>query len=259
MNNRTVDRIPLPPRKMRQLARERFLAGRKAETQYGIQLRRVARHIGDIVRGVAPQGELFDAEPVMAMLRRYADLLAPWARTVAARMIADVSQRDAAAWSQHGKLIGRALKQEIQGAPTGAAMRKALEEQAEKITSLPRDAAQRLFKLTTEGIVNGTRAKELMPLIMASGDVSRSTAMMLARTGVSTTATALTQARAEYVGSVAYVWRTSKDGDVRPSHKKMEGRAVRWDSPPTLDGWTGHCGTAANCRCFVEPILPDRI
>jgi SPP1 gp7 family putative phage head morphogenesis protein len=253
-------KVPQPPARMRKLARERFLAGRKAETQYGIRLRQVAKHIGDMVRGIAPQGELFDladASRIVDMLRRYAEILEPWARVVAARMIQDVSARDAAAWSAHGKLIGRALKQEIMGAPTGVAMRKALEEQVGYITSIPRDAAQRLFNLTTEGIVSGTRAKEIAAQIMASGSVSKSTSMMLARTGVSTTATALTRARAEYVGSEGYIFRTSKDGDVRPSHKKMEGVFVKWSEPPTLDNWTGHAGEFVNCRCFCQPILMD--
>jgi SPP1 gp7 family putative phage head morphogenesis protein len=247
---------------MRKLARERFLAGRKAETQYGIRLRQVAKHIGDMVRGIAPQGEMFDlsdASRIVDMLRRYAEILEPWARVVAARMIQDVSAKDAAAWSAHGKLLGRALKVEIQGAPTGVAMRKALEEQAAKITSLPIDAAQRLFKLTTEGIVSGTRAKEIAAQIMDSGNVSLSRATMLARTGVSTTATALTRARAEYVNSPGYIWRTSKDAAVRPSHRKMEGKFVPWNSPPTLDGWTGHCGEFANDRCFPEVVLGDKI
>jgi SPP1 gp7 family putative phage head morphogenesis protein len=246
-------------RKLRQQARERFLAGRKAETQYAIQLRRVAKHVGDIISGMAPEGVVTDLVALIAMLNRYSAILQPWAESVAKRMVADVGQRDALAWIKHGRLIGRSLKQEIDQAPTGAAMRKTMEEQAAKITSIPLDAAERLYKLTGEAITGGTRAKEIAAEIMRSGEVSKSRAMMLARTSVSTTATALTKARAQYIGSEGYIWRTSKDGDVRPSHKRMEGKFVRWDDPPTLDGWTGHCGEFANCRCGPEPVLPERI
>jgi SPP1 gp7 family putative phage head morphogenesis protein len=258
---RTVDApVPQPPARMRKLARERFLAGRKAETQYGIRLRQVAKHIGDMVRGIAPQGELFDlsdASRIVDMLRRYAEILEPWARVVAARMVADVSAKDAAAWNRHGREIGRALKREIQGAPTGAVMRKALEEQVHYITSIPRDAAERVHKLTTEAIVSGRRAEDIAKEIMASGEVSRSKANLIARTEVSRTATALTQARAEYVGSEGYQWATADDGDVRPSHKAMRGKFVRWDSPPTLDKMVGHAGQLPNCRCYCVVSLPD--
>ena len=245
-------------RRLRQEARERFLAGRKAETQYARQLREVAKQVGSIVRGLAPDGIVANVAQLITTLNRYGDVLQPWAESVAARMIADVSRRDALAWEQHGKLIGQALKREIDQAPTGIAMRKALADQVKLITSLPREAAERVHKLTLEGMLNGTRAKEIAAAIMDSGEVTKSRAMLIARTEVSRTATALTAARAQYVGSTSYIWRTSKDGDVRPSHKKMEGKAVNWTEPPTLDDLVGHAGALPNCRCFVEPILPDK-
>jgi SPP1 gp7 family putative phage head morphogenesis protein len=244
-------------RQARREARERFLAGRKAESQYGSQLRKVAAQIDDIVRGIAPDGILADPERLMDMLNRYADILEPWAESVASRMISDVSRRDAAAWEKHGQIIGRALRREIDTAPTGAAMRATLAEQVKYITKIPRDAALRVHKLTIEALPKGIRASEIAAEIMRSGDVSRSDAMRLSRTGVSATATAMTKARAQHIGSEGYIWRTSRDGDVRPSHKKMEGTFVRWDSPPTLDGFTGHCGESANCRCFPEVQIPD--
>ncbi len=245
-------------RKLRLEARERFLAGRNAETQYAVQLRKLSTHIGDIVRGMAPDGMVADVAALTAMLNSYADLLHPWANSVASRMIADVSRRDAAAWEKHGKLIGQSLRREIESAPTGMAMRASLAEQVQYITSIPREAAERVYKLTLEGIPKGTRAAEIAAEIMRSGEVSKSSAMRLARTGVSSTATALTKARAQYIGSEGYFWRTSRDADVRKSHKEMEGKFVRWDSPPTLDGFTAHCGEFANCRCFPEPQIPDR-
>ena len=80
---------------------------------------------------------------------------------------------------------------------------------------------------------------------------------MLARTAVSSTAEALVETRAKSIGSVGYVWRTARDGDVRPSHKAMEGKFVAWNDPPTLDGYRAHAGCFANCRCRPEPVLPE--
>ena len=67
--------------------------------------------------------------------------------------------------------------------------------------------------------------------------------------------TALTQARAEYIGSTSYRWRTSKDARVRYSHKRMEGVEVDWQRPPTLDGMVGHAGCFPRCRCYCEVIV----
>jgi SPP1 gp7 family putative phage head morphogenesis protein len=252
---------PPDPRKLRREARKRFLAVRKAETEYARHLCRVAKRIGDIIHGKAPDGVLAaeDHLKLIARLEWYSEELKPWAESVAARMIADVGQGDALAWIKHGRLIGRTLKREIDQIPTGAVMRKVIAEQVNLIARLPLDAAERLRELTIDGMMNSARALEIAPEIMASGEFSKSAALMVARNGVSTTAIALTKARAEHIGSEGYIWRTSKDRDVRPSHKKMRGQFVRWDSPPTLDGRTGHCGEFANCRCFPEPILPDEI
>jgi SPP1 gp7 family putative phage head morphogenesis protein len=256
----------LPPgagdlRKARKLARERFLAGRKAERQYAVRLKQVAKQIDNIVRGMAPEGVLTaeTASRVAAVLNRYAEILKPWAESVAKRMIGDVSRRDAWAWEQHGKAIGQQLRREIANAPTGEAMRASLSNQVQLITSLPREAAERVHALTLEGIVDGTRAKEIAAEILRSGEVSKSRAELIARTEVSRTATALTKARAQFVGSEGYIWRTSKDGAVRPSHRAMEGKLVRWDTPPDLDTMIGHAGEFPNCRCFCEVVIAEKL
>lgn len=46
-----------------------------------------------------------------------------------------------------------------------------------------------------------------------------------------------------------YIWRTRKDGKVRPSHAENDGRVFSWDDPPE----TGHPGTSYGCRCWAEP------
>ena len=91
----------------------------------------------------------------------------------------------------------------------------------------------------------------------APGYVTKARARLSARTAGARTAMELTKARAQSVGSEGYIWRTVRDSDVRPSHKGMEGKFVRWDDPPTLDNLTGHAGGLPNCRCYAEPIIPD--
>lgn len=233
-----------------------FVQARKAERYYSAQLRKIARHIGELVTG-SPPGDLLQAAALGDRLRKYAELIAPWAKSVAERMVADVSRRDREVWRSRSAEMGRLLRQEIETAPTGEAMRALLAEQVGLITSLPTEAAQRVHKLTLEGVTNSTRASEVAKEIMRTGGVTRSRANTIARTEVSRVATTLTQVRAEHVGSTSYIWRTAHDSDVRPSHRAMEGRAVEWSKPPTLDGLTGHAGALPNCRCYCEPIIPE--
>lgn len=230
-----------------------FAAARKVERRFAQQLRKIARHIADLV-------ETFGAEQTEALtkaLNRYAEIIEPWARAVSGRMIAQVSEHDERAWMKMARQMGMSLKSEIERAPVGIRMQQLLEEQVGLIKSLPIEAAERVHKITTEGITKGLRASEVADRIMETGHVTKSRANLIARTEVGRTSTALSQARAESVGSRGYIWRTAGDTDVRESHRKMEGRFVAWNDPPTLDGLTGHAGALPNCRCYCEPVLAD--
>lgn len=50
-----------------------------------------------------------------------------------------------------------------------------------------------------------------------------------------------------------YIWRTRRDGKVRPSHAANDGQVFSWEDPPD----TGHPGDAPGCRCTAEPYLPE--
>lgn len=236
-----------------------FDYSRKAEAAYARDLRRVARVIGDIVRGFAPDGDLptDQEQPLAEALRRYSETLGGWAQAVGMRMLADVDRRDSKQWMAHSERIGRALKHEVYQAPVGAALQQRLAEQVTLIRSLPLDAAERVHQLTLKGLVEGRRASEIADELMKTGQVTASRATLIARTETSRTASLLTQVRAQSIGSTAYVWKTSRDASVRPSHRKLQGKVFNWNDPPTVDGMVGHAGCFPNCRCYSSPILPD--
>ncbi|MEZ2410535.1 phage minor head protein [Bosea sp. RCC_152_1] len=238
-------------------AKSLFLRARKAEVQYARQLRKVARHIGDLVMGLFDQADPTSAGIVERALRRYAGTIEAWASSVGGRMVAEVAARDRKAWMAVSREMGTAIHREIEQAPTGALLRQRLADQVSLITSLPTEAAERVHQLTIEGLSKGTRASEIAAEIMRSGEVSAARANLIARTEVSRTATDFTEARAQSVGSEGYIWRTAGDSDVRDSHRAMAGKYVEWKSPPTLDGMTGHAGQFPNCRCYPEPVIPD--
>jgi SPP1 gp7 family putative phage head morphogenesis protein len=231
---------------------------RRAEAFYARQLRKVARHVGEIIKAFTP-GDPTVLPRLMAILERYAGVIAPWAEATAGRMLVEVSRRDEAAWAKASKDMRRALRQEIRDAPTGQILRDLLAEQVGLITSLPLDAAQRVHKLTLEGISDATRFEQIVPMILASGDVTVSRANLIARTETARTASVLTQARAEHVGSDGYVWRTARDRDVRPLHKRLEGTYHAWVDPPVAGeaGERAHPGQIYNCftgDTLVRPL-----
>ena len=249
--------LPSRPRNSK-YATNPFAAARRAETTYARQLRKVARHVGELINAFTP-GDPEVVSVLMQALERYAQAIDPWAQATARRMLEEVARRDERAWAQMAQTMRRALRQEIREAPTGQAMQKMLEEQVSLIRSIPLDAAKRVHELTLEGLTSGARAKEIVPMIMESGSVTVARANLIARTEVARTASALTQVRAQHVGSIGYIWRTARDGRVRPCHKKLEGKYCGWDSPPIAEenGRRYHAGQGPNDRCYAEPIIPE--
>jgi SPP1 gp7 family putative phage head morphogenesis protein len=257
----TPARAPASPRETRRVARERFVRARIVQQQFERQLAAVARQVGILIRGIAPDGnvQLRDMPVLRAILKKYSETLEPWAQAVVEKMQAEISQRDLKAWHGLAESVGRNLKLEIQAAPVGMKMRQMREEQIKLITSIPVEAATRVHEFSQKLLVESGRADELKREILRSGQVSASKARTIARTEVAKTASTLTQARAEHIGSTHYIWRTSMDPDVRLYHKRLEGKPIAWGDPPVVsdNGRRAHAGQDINCRCYPEPIIPD--
>jgi SPP1 gp7 family putative phage head morphogenesis protein len=261
--------------RLRRASLLRFTRTRRAETWYGRQLRRVARAIDDLVKGIVPAGadeiDPTTAAALQDILERYAGILGPWAEIVARRMLSDVSVRDIHSWVQLGREMRVDLRREIQTAPTGQIFRQGLRDQVGLITSLPREAALRVHRLTTEALTTGRRAADIAKEILASGEVSIGRANTIARTEVGRTATEFLRARSEHIGSPGYIWLTAGDADVRPvrgadplgpNHRRLQGQFVPWNQPPIVDRRTGrraHAGQDVNCRCTPIPTLPAEL
>lgn len=269
---RTGDRGQRGRRPETQRERAGFDRVRKAEREYGRSLSSLARQIGDFARGFNPN-DPSSMTMFENMLARYSEAIRPWATATASRMLADVSRRDEAVWNELAADMSRSLRDEIKKAPTGELLQQLLADQVDLITSLPRSAAERVHKLVVEGMGDATRASEIAAEIMRTGHVTKSRAMLIARTEVARVSSGLVQARSVYVGSEGYIWRTAEDSDVRPalslpakvranfvgSHRKLNGKFIRWDSPPVAGtgGQRAHAGAIFNCRCYPEPVIPD--
>lgn len=244
---------PLP----KETARKWWERVRRAETQLAVRLRKITHHIGVMVSNFPDAAtDPLANDRLTGLLDLYGQILVPWAAKEGERIVAEVARRDERAWMANSREMAQLVRQEINGPGVGAVLRQQSAACADLITSLPTQAAQRIRDITLEARASGTRPKDLEAGILASGDVSASRARLIARTEVARTASLLTQTRAESIGCTHYIWRTVKDGDVRKSHRQMEGVVCAWADPPKLsDGTTTHAGQIYNCRCFPEPIF----
>lgn len=188
------------------------------------------------------------------------------AQAIARRMVASVARTNAAAWRKTPWLSRRiyaALQAEL-NSPLGVRVAELIDEQAKRIVTLPGVWAQRtqafIGQQQRAGLRSSAIAKELaqrLPLMR------KSSLKGLARTGVASAETALTQARSERLGIHWYEWNTSEDQRVRPSHRKMDKILVAWSDPAAPEQLAGirsslghyQPGEAPYCRCLALPLV----
>lgn len=238
-------------------AKERFALATRLEKEYSRQLRMVTRQIDRMVKSMVDKG-VVRSDELVKMLNQYGEIITPWAKVTAEKMILRIAKKDESNWVRLSREIGKTLHKQLQDAPVENELVQFLETQVSLIKSLPIEAAQRVHLLTLEGLATGRRADHIAKEILETGKITENRAKLIARTEVARTASGLTMARAKHVGSTHYYWRTSGDGDVRSTHKAMNGKIVEWDNPPEVDpGKFYHAGQFPNCRCYPEPIIDD--
>lgn len=251
--------MPQSPRRDTAAMRRKAAIARRAEMQFAVALRKVAKKIDVLTRKTfKAKKPLGSSQQLKALLTSYGQTLRPWALATAKRMVVDVERRDEKFWKDQSALISKGLKSELRTGTVAVAVRERTAEAAGLITSLPLEAALRVEKLSIKYMTQGIRANQLVKDIMRTGEVTKSRANTIARTETSRTAGILQQVRAESVGSDGYIWRTAGDIDVRDIHARLEGKFFRWSNPPIAgtNGERAHPGGIYNCRCWAEIVLP---
>jgi SPP1 gp7 family putative phage head morphogenesis protein len=238
--------------------RNKFQSPLLAEREYQRQLLKVARATWAIIEPHIEGSTIERLSELLEQLRKYAELIGPWAGRQAQIMLDKVRESDRRAWRSENKKTTQGFRELVAESAVGVQAKILQSEQVDLIRSLPIKAGERAQSLANAAMTEGRRAEEVAKDIMNIGRVTESRARLIARTEVAKANSTLNEARARAIGSSAYIWRTAQDESVRDSHAEMEGEVVRWDQPPTLsDGTTTHAGQIYNCRCYAEPILPD--
>lgn len=237
-----------------------------AEVEYSRKLRKLAQQVQALATEMlkdAPDDAIGVHISAAHVIRQYGDAITPWARIVAEKMVRDVALRDARAWRERSKHIAWGVEDLIKNTPIGHIMQERIDAQVGLITSIPRDVALRVQELAIQTNWTGARYGGIAAEIMKSTDASLARANLIARTEVARTTTEITRARAEFVGSDGYIWRTAGDEDVRPalhlpmptrrkmigSHRALEGKFIPWNEPPVSGqrGERAHAGQIYNC------------
>lgn len=124
------------------------------------------------------------------------------------------------------------------------------------IQSIPQTSFRVMEKTVIDSFRQGKTMKSISNEIQHTFRVNKGKARLLARDQMGTLNSQITQKQHQDAGVTEYYWRTCKDQRVRDSHRHLEGKRFRYDSPP-LTGSGRRCnpGRDYQCRCYAEPIF----
>lgn len=126
------------------------------------------------------------------------------------------------------------------------------------IKSIPQASLTSMREITMEGFRSGKTAADIAKSIQKSYGTSKRKATFLARDQIGKLNSQISKQQQEDAGVSEYIWRTTGDSRVRNSHKKLDKKKFRWDSPPLVDektGRHGHPGEDYSCRCVALPVF----
>lgn len=145
------------------------------------------------------------------------------------------------------------------------ALRRWVDENIQKIKSIPNDTLGSMQKIILDGFREGKTITAIQKEIQKEYSVTRRKAQLLARDQIATLNAQLSKLQQEDAGCSKYKWSSSKDSRVRDCHRALDGKIFSWDDPPemwyeTKAGrvYTGrHChpGEDIACRCVAIPVF----
>ena len=145
------------------------------------------------------------------------------------------------------------------------ALRRWVDENIQKIKSIPNDTLGSMQKIILDGFREGKTITAIQKEIQKEYSVTRRKAQLLARDQIATLNAQLSKLQQEDAGCSKYKWSSSKDSRVRDCHRALDGKIFSWDDPTemwyeTKSGrvYTGrHChpGEDIACRCVAIPVF----
>lgn len=124
-------------------------------------------------------------------------------------------------------------------------------QNAQLITKMVDEELERVSGIIERGLASGTRIEEIQKELKATFGISDRKARLIARDQTAKLNANLTELRQKEIGVEEYVWATSLDERVRPTHRENEGKTFSWSKPPK----TGHPGFEINCRCQAIAVM----
>lgn len=137
-------------------------------------------------------------------------------------------------------------------------MERWISENVGLIKTIPQDSLESMRNIVLEGVRSGRTIPNIVKAVQNAYNVDKRHARLIARDQIAKLNSDIAEQQQTDAGVKEYIWSTSGDQRVRPSHKKLDGKRFRWDDPPIVDERTGrrcHPGRDYQCRCVALPVF----
>lgn len=145
-------------------------------------------------------------------------------------------------------------------APVNDAYQAIIGENVNLIKSIASQHLTQVETMVMQSVQQGRDLGTLAKGIEKQFGVSKRRAALIARDQNQKATAVIARTRQKALGITQAKWRHSHAGKVpRPSHVKADGQVYDIDKGMYLDGEWVWPGTAVNCRCTAQPIIPGFI
>lgn len=139
-------------------------------------------------------------------------------------------------------------------------MEQWISDNVDLIKTIPSDSLDKMKEIVLDGYTKGSDTKSMIKRVMEEYGKSKRKAKFIARDQTAKLNGNIARAQQQDAGITQYMWSTSGDERVRPSHAALDGKVFDWANPPTnSDGRTCHPGEDFNCRCCAIPVFNTQL
>lgn len=137
-------------------------------------------------------------------------------------------------------------------------MEKWVNDNVDLVKTIPQESLGKMRSIVMDGYRNGETTTSIVKKLQRAYSIDRRHAQLLARDQIAKLNSNIAQQQQRDAGVEEYIWSTSGDARVRPSHERLNGKRFRWDDPPVVDEKTGrrcHPGEDYECRCVALAVF----
>ena len=135
-------------------------------------------------------------------------------------------------------------------------LEKWVSDNVDLIKTAQSNSLDKMKEIVYQNYMKGTTTTDIVKEIQRQYGMTKRHAKLIARDQMGKLNSKISQYQQQDAGIEEYIWSTAGDERVRNSHRELNGKKFRWDSPPlNSDGRRCHPGEDYQCRCIALAVI----